>query len=153
MLRDTVRNDISKILSTNQGKAVNVEKSIYNYTIDEAKRLAIEPSWEEVSFSHIYKQKYLDIRVNLLNGPLSDMINQNIYSTKQIAHLTPQELNPEKWKPETDLIDTKDVVEGIFQCKKCKSKRTTYYSLQTRSSDEPMTNFITCVECSNRWKM
>jgi len=154
MLRDKVRNDITHILAnTSNGKAINIEKSIYNFTIDEAKRLAIEPSWEEVSFSHIYKQKYMDIRVNLLCGPLSNMINENVVSTKQIARLTPQELNPDKWKPEIDIIDTKDVVEGIFQCKKCKSKRTTYYSLQTRSSDEPMTNFITCVDCSNRWKM
>ena len=46
-----------------------------------------------------------------------------------------------------------NVEDGIFQCKKCKSRKTTYYSLQTRSSDEPMTNFITCIECKNRWKM
>ena len=25
-------------------------------------------------------------------------------------------------------------------------------SLQTRSADEPMTTFVTCIRCSNRWK-
>ena len=42
--------------------------------------------------------------------------------------------------------------EGLFTCGKCKSKRTTYYQLQTRSADEPMTTFVTCKDCSKRWK-
>ena len=28
-----------------------------------------------------------------------------------------------------------------FQCGKCKQRKVTYYQLQTRSADEPMTNF------------
>ena len=39
-----------------------------------------------------------------------------------------------------------------FTCNKCKSKKCTYYQLQTRSADEPMTTFVTCLECGKRWK-
>ncbi|KZV51926.1 transcription elongation factor A protein 3-like [Dorcoceras hygrometricum] len=39
-----------------------------------------------------------------------------------------------------------------FTCGRCKKKETTYYQLQTRSADEPMTTFVTCVNCNNRWK-
>ncbi|GBF99722.1 hypothetical protein Rsub_12435 [Raphidocelis subcapitata] len=39
-----------------------------------------------------------------------------------------------------------------FQCGKCKQRKVTYYQLQTRSADEPMTNFCTCTVCGNRWK-
>jgi len=39
-----------------------------------------------------------------------------------------------------------------FKCGKCKQRKCTYYQLQTRSADEPMTTFVTCVECGNRWK-
>jgi DNA-directed RNA polymerase subunit M/transcription elongation factor TFIIS len=42
--------------------------------------------------------------------------------------------------------------EGQFKCGKCKSKKTTYYQMQTRSADEPMTTFVTCTGCGNRWK-
>jgi DNA-directed RNA polymerase subunit M/transcription elongation factor TFIIS len=42
--------------------------------------------------------------------------------------------------------------EGLFKCGKCKSKKTTYYQMQTRSADEPMTTFVTCTLCANRWK-
>ena len=41
---------------------------------------------------------------------------------------------------------------GQFKCGKCKSVKTTYYQLQTRSADEPMTTYVTCLGCNNRWK-
>ena len=40
----------------------------------------------------------------------------------------------------------------MFKCGKCKMRKTTYYQLQTRSADEPMTTFVKCLECGNRWK-
>ena len=39
-----------------------------------------------------------------------------------------------------------------FTCRICKSKECTYYQMQTRSADEPMTTFVTCINCNNRWK-
>lgn len=40
-----------------------------------------------------------------------------------------------------------------YQCARCKSRKVTFYSLQTRSADEPMTNYFTCHNCSKVWKM
>lgn len=40
----------------------------------------------------------------------------------------------------------------MFKCGKCQKKNCTYTQLQTRSSDEPMTTFVFCLECGNRWK-
>jgi transcription elongation factor S-II len=41
---------------------------------------------------------------------------------------------------------------GEFCCRRCKGTKTTHYSLQTRSSDEPMTVFVCCLTCGNRWR-
>jgi transcription elongation factor S-II len=41
---------------------------------------------------------------------------------------------------------------GEFTCRKCKSTKTTHYQMQTRSADEPMTVFISCLKCGNRWR-
>jgi len=41
---------------------------------------------------------------------------------------------------------------GMFTCGKCKGVKTTYFQMQTRSSDEPMTTFVSCLTCNNRWK-
>lgn len=45
-----------------------------------------------------------------------------------------------------------EVAEGIFECRKCGGKKTTSIGVQLRSADEPMTNFVTCVSCKNKWK-
>ena len=42
--------------------------------------------------------------------------------------------------------------EGAFKCRKCGSKKTDYYQLQTRSADEPMTTYVTCNNCGLKWK-
>jgi transcription elongation factor S-II len=39
-----------------------------------------------------------------------------------------------------------------FTCGKCKSTKINYQQYQTRSSDEPMTTFLQCIKCGNRWK-
>jgi len=39
-----------------------------------------------------------------------------------------------------------------YTCKKCKSKRCSYYQLQTRSADEGITTYITCLDCGQRMK-
>lgn len=41
---------------------------------------------------------------------------------------------------------------GMFKCSKCGKRETTYFQLQTRSSDEPMTTFHHCTNCGHRWK-
>lgn len=41
---------------------------------------------------------------------------------------------------------------GEFVCRRCKGNKTTHYSLQTRSSDEPMTVFVNCLTCGARWR-
>ncbi|KAJ8599086.1 hypothetical protein CTAYLR_008866 [Chrysophaeum taylorii] len=45
-----------------------------------------------------------------------------------------------------------DDSKGMFQCKACGSKRVSNYEKQTRSADEPMTQFFECVDCGKRWR-
>ena len=68
---------------------------------------------------------------------------------------------PENWK---DLIDEKlrrdklkyelkpEAMTDVFKCRKCSSRSCSYYEVQTRSADEPMTQFINCLDCGNRWR-
>ena len=45
----------------------------------------------------------------------------------------------------------KETVSSLFTCGRCKKKECTYYQLQTRSADEPMTTFVSCLICGNKW--
>ena len=132
---------------------LNIEKSIFNNTLSFAEKYNIEKSWNNKIFEHIYKEKYISVILDLQNknNNLTEKIESKEILSKNIASLSPEDIYPDNWK-HVEFVDD-NVEDGIFQCKKCKSRKTTYYSLQTRSSDEPMTNFITCIECKNRWKM
>lgn len=41
---------------------------------------------------------------------------------------------------------------GLFKCFRCRSTKTTHYQKQTRCADEPMTVFVQCTNCGNRWR-
>ncbi|GMH65098.1 hypothetical protein TrST_g3431 [Triparma strigata] len=48
---------------------------------------------------------------------------------------------------------TGDLLQAsLFTCGKCKSIKTESTQKQTRSADEPMTVFVHCKNCGNRWK-
>ena len=75
--------------------------------------------------------------------------------------MTHQEMNSENWaviiekktKRDKNKYETKmEASTDTFTCRRCKSKECTYYQMQTRSADEPMTTFVTCINCNNRWK-
>ena len=44
------------------------------------------------------------------------------------------------------------VGSSLFQCPRCGVSNCTYTQLQTRSADEPMTNFCFCLVCKKRWR-
>jgi len=71
------------------------------------------------------------------------------------------ELLPEKWgdmvelsiKREAKMLEVdKSMATDMFRCTRCGKRQCTYYEMQTRSADEPMTQFIRCLNCSKQWK-
>ena len=101
------------------------------------------------------------IYLNLKNDNLLQQIINNEVTPQQLAFMTHQEMNPDRWKI---LIENKikrddskfntnlEASTDMFTCKRCKSKRCTYYELQTRSADEPATIFVTCLDCGKNMK-
>jgi DNA-directed RNA polymerase subunit M/transcription elongation factor TFIIS len=46
----------------------------------------------------------------------------------------------------------REIIGGLFKCGRCKSEKTSSTQFQTRSADEPITTFIHCENCDNRWR-
>lgn len=44
-----------------------------------------------------------------------------------------------------------EVVEGVLECKRCKSRKVFSYQVQSRSADEPMTTVAKCSACKLDW--
>jgi len=145
----------------------NMEKSIFNCTVRETRLKGEIPAWENKMFKERYKMKFLNIKYNLEHSDLVQRILSKEVKTTTIGGLTATGLNPvglaaqairerheyhaRKLMSAKKLEDDKNF-EGMFTCGKCKSKRTTYFQMQTRSADEPMTTFVTCLDCNKRWK-
>ena len=163
-------NIINKIINTlkiNDIKAKNLEKSIFNYCIKEGKKKKIVKKWENEYFVQLYVDKFrslwnnLNPTLNKNNKSLLKKIKTNKLNIKKIAFMSHQELNPKMWKA---LVEAKikrdknvDDIDSMttsteFKCFKCKKNKCSYYQMQTRSADEPITTFMSCLNCGNRWK-
>jgi transcription elongation factor S-II len=89
------------------------------------------------------------------------MVNNGEIKSHELAFMTHQEICPEKWE---ELIKAKSIrdknkfeqnleaMTDTFKCRKCYSRKCSYYQMQTRSADEPMSIYINCLCCGNRWK-
>ena len=164
--RLNVINIINKFLK-NKKKSINIEKGIYDYTIKKSKEKDIKNDWLNKRFTNLYINKFKTIYFNLnkkssiKNNYLLKNIKNNKINEYNLAFMTHQELFPEKW---TELINKRKKKEknaknidlslatDEFKCLKCFERVCTYYQQQTRSADEPMTIFINCLKCGNRWK-
>lgn len=150
-MRENIQEYFSNIFP--QTCALNIEKSIFNNAIDIASKYNITCSWNTPIFIHIYNTISNKIKSYVQQQHIYDkIINKEILS-KNVGYLKKEDVYPDTYSLQNLLQQDEVQEEGVFQCNKCGSKKTTYYSLQTRSADEPMTNFITCCNCKNRWKM
>ncbi len=141
------------------------EKSIYNCTIKECRLKGVERSWDCPEFMDTYKKKYIKVYSNLkLNKnaqSVFEKIKHAVWEPDKLVNMDHKIIYPElyeeillKNKKLMDRYSEENKAKGsnIFKCGKCKEKNCTYYQLQTRSADEPLTTFVTCLSCNNRWK-
>ena len=144
--------------------ALNIERGIYNSSIQKAMQMNILRKWTNQRFLDIYNQRVKAVISNLDphsyvdNTTLLKRLISNEMMPHEIAFQTPSELFPERWKSVQDkLQNTTDEYTPtefitLYRCGKCGKHKTTVHELQTRSADEPMTLFITCFNCKHRWR-
>jgi DNA-directed RNA polymerase subunit M/transcription elongation factor TFIIS len=164
-IRDIVKNQVEKLFEENYEGASEIaeslELSIYNHSIE----IALEPSWEDNSFVACYKNTAFRVLSNLTDNPNAslvwDMIDNGEIDPDELVEIEPGKLDPERWEKAKRTVidkvmfekpDPEKMHDGEFKCPKCGSMKTTYYQLQTRSSDEAQTVFCLCHKCSYRFR-
>jgi transcription elongation factor S-II len=143
-----------------------LEALIFQNTINHANKQHIRKVWSSSIFSDIYLSCARRIIGNLnpnsyvKNKWLWERFQQKEYTLEQIVNQNYYELCPDVWQMMVDRQAKREKIqlEGDFsratdkwQCNACKQRKCTYYELQTRSADEPMTIFIHCLNCGKRW--
>lgn len=146
---------------------VAMEKAIFRVAIETAQKKMVPRNWKTGLFTEIYKQIAKSVLAN--THPESPVKNPRLlaraiegeFALAAIPTMTSYEMYPERWKELADkqLIREQKILEGDksratdeYKCHRCGKRECTYYELQTRSADEPMTIFITCVNCGKRWR-
>ncbi|XP_064193590.1 transcription elongation factor A protein 3 isoform X18 [Anguilla rostrata] len=106
-------------------------------------------------------------RISNLKDPKNPGLRKNVLAgaieLQRIASMTAEEMASDELKQlrniltqeairEHQMAKTGGTTTDLLQCAKCRKKNCTYNQVQTRSADEPMTTFVLCNECGNRWK-
>ena len=155
LFRENIAKKLETILEDNK-LSINVEKAIFNYAIKEANSKRIVKKWFNTQFVQLYIDRLRTIWSNLKNDEFSEKIKSGDITPEDLLKITHQEMKPDRWRElidkkikrdESKFVNRTQASTDMFKCRKCHKTRCTYYSLQIRSSDEPETIFVTCLDC------
>lgn len=113
----------------------------------------------------VYQDKLRDIILNLdrstestiNNSSLVTNLTNNKISPQQLAFLEPYKVHPKRWAEQIRKRDIREYKKNnlaatdLYKCK-CGARKCTVSQQQTRSADEPMTTFVTCLVCKHTFK-
>jgi len=131
-------------------KAQSVEQSVYKtHGLADAYREKIRSL-----FLNLRDASNPSLRLRVLTGSLE---------VDRFCVMSPHEMKSKERLEEEERIRAENLFKARgaapqeaetdqFKCGKCKQRKVRYYQMQTRSADEPMTTFCTCVNCGNKWK-
>ena len=168
-LREYAREKFQEVFPGKPVKAKHAEIAVYNWSVEQTKgrKYAVkggydfeEPSWENKLFRSRYRHRLMSVLFNIKKNP--DLMNR--IKCKDLETLSSGQMWPEGPQGQTEKrIRQREIdielakakleaeYEGILKCPKCKSNKTSYYQMQTRSADEPMTTYAQCI-CGHKWK-
>lgn len=148
------------LLIRNINISILVEAGIYEFSLIYIMINNILPDLLITVYADILNELLLNLdkSSSVKNKSLLSKLLDSKLMPQHLAFMTPQDLHPERW---SDYIRKKKIKEykknnmaatDMYKCK-CGARKCTVSQLQTRSSDEPLTTFVTCLVCKNTFKM
>ncbi|XP_065101315.2 transcription elongation factor A protein 3 isoform X5 [Paramisgurnus dabryanus] len=123
--------------------------------------------YQEIKATDMKYKNRVRSRISNLKDPKNPNLRKNVLAgaidLRRIATMSAEEMASDELKQlrnvltqeairEHQMAKTGGTTTDLLQCGKCRKKNCTYNQVQTRSADEPMTTFVLCNECGNRWK-
>lgn len=170
--KTSIENNIDITTTTLDTKIQKAEKIFYNCFIKNisdidlkiAKKLSLDLAQfinkhYQKTFPRIVREKAQHLKINKI---ICDKIYTGEITIKEFVELSSEDMKSEKQKLEEKKIVEDSINSSrqvcteaettMFKCGRCQKKQCTYYQLQTRSCDEPMTTFVKCTNCGYNWK-
>jgi len=167
-VRDDFIDILRKKLKIPELQAKDLEIGVFNATIDYANNYGIQLSWK----SQILLDTYINISRSIYSNIKKDsyignknlhkrMLKNKEFHPHMLPYMQYHNIFPERWK---DIIEKNQrrfkaayeiklvAMSDMITCSRCKSKKVSYYELQTRSGDEASTLFMNCLICGKKWK-
>jgi DNA-directed RNA polymerase subunit M/transcription elongation factor TFIIS len=144
-----------------------LERCIYTAALRAADQRHIGKIWSHKPFVDIYEATAKHIVANLHprcyveNTELFDRYKAGYVTFEDISRMDPYQMFETRWhdsfvaqqmREKRQLEGNKAMATDRFLCGRCHKRECTYYEMQTRSADEPMTIFITCLNCGKHWR-
>lgn len=130
-----------------------IENAILTRCVHEAQKWNTDIDWDTNGFREMYRSRAMGLfRCRALADTMSP---------EEFVNTTEVDRHPERWSDHLKMVAERDkalysrktTANIQMYCSGCKRKTNCdYYQQQTRSADEPMTTFVTCLECDKRWK-
>ena len=130
-----------------------IENAILHRCIRDAQSWFIDIDWSTPAFLEMYRSRAIEL---FAAKRLAETM-----SADEFANTSCMDRHPERWvdlmkkvaERDRAMYSKKKTANIQMYCSGCKRKTNCdYYQVQTRSADEPMTTFVTCLECDKRWK-
>lgn len=138
--------------------SMGIEDGIYEFSLLYVTNNHLEKNYIASIYIDKFYSIYNNINNHIDNTYLKNALINNNFDPRFVAFMLPYQLCPNKWEKIVNKYETKKMREqniistDLYQCGKCKAKRATVFFQQTRSADEPMTIFITCLGCGHQFR-
>lgn len=167
-IRNSVRVQMKERVGLDDVTCADLEIGIYNWTINFATENKVIKNFANKQFLNLYTSKARSMITNLdscsylKNTRLLSRMKEGEFLPHELPFLKSESMFPEVWRDNVDrkvrreehVYEEKPVaMTNQYKCGKCKKRECVFQEIQLRSCDEPMTTFITCINCGNRWKM
>lgn len=145
-----------------------MEKGIFDSVMRFATEHNVGKRWNNAQFVALYASKARSVLANLEplgeyigNARLLRRLREGEFLPHQVADMRPEHIFPERWQAAIDTklrhdeyVNNPNIASMTdqFKCGRCHKSECVYHELQLRSGDEPMSIFITCLNCGNRWR-
>lgn len=161
-MNDTREKVFDNLFKTIQNAEVtrDLERAIVQYTTRHVKDKfkQNELLWSDKTTRRVYLRKYRSVLYNIKS--IKELIDEG-NNVDTIMNMKYFEIDPKRWASTLDALKkreigslvayTDDVHDGLLTCYQCKSQKTRYTTMQTRSGDEPTTIYARCLSCGLMW--